>query len=57
MNIEKISYTPEMVDGLHQSVMLYKALLDQAKEETDSIEEAYELADHVYQNMIRSAQQ
>lgn len=56
MNIEKISYTPEMVDGLHQSVMLYKALLDQAKEETDSIKKAYELADHVYQNMIRSVQ-
>ena len=56
MYIEKIFYTPEMVDGLHQSIMLYKALLDQAKEETDSIAEAYELADHVYQNMIRSAQ-
>ncbi len=56
MDIEKISYTPEMVDGLRQSVMLYKALLDQAKKETGSIEEAFELADHVYQNMIRSAQ-
>lgn len=56
MDIKKISYMLEMVDGLHQSVMLYKALLDQAKEETDSIAEAYELSDHVYQNMIRSAQ-
>ena len=56
MDIEKISYTPEMVDGLRQSVMIYKALVDQAKEETDSIEEAYELADRVYQNMLRSAQ-
>lgn len=56
MDIEKISYTSEMVDGLRQSVMIYKVLLDQAKEETDSIEEAYELADRVYQNMLRSAQ-
>lgn len=56
MYIEKISYTPEMVDGLRQSVMTYKVLLDQAKEETNSIEEAYELADRVYQNMLRSAQ-
>lgn len=56
MYIEKISYTPEMVDSLRQSVMIYKALLDQSKEETGSIEDAYELADRVYQNMLRSAQ-
>lgn len=56
MYIEKVSYTPEMVDGLRQSVMIYKVLLEQSKEETGSIEDAYELADRVYQNMLRSAQ-
>lgn len=56
MDIEKISYTPEMVDGLHQSVMFYKAILDQAKKEASSSKEAYEIADHVYQGMLKSAQ-
>ena len=53
MNIEHISYTAEMIDGLHQSVMLYKALLEQAKKETASDQEAYEIADHVFKNMMQ----
>lgn len=53
MKIEHISYTAEMVDGLHQSVMLYKALLEQAKKETASDQEAYEIADHVFRNMMK----
>lgn len=57
MNIENISYTPGVIDSLHQSVMLYKALLEQAKKETKSSEEAYELADHVFKNMLQSSQQ
>lgn len=32
MDIEKISYTPEMVDGLHQSVMLYKSFARSGEE-------------------------
>lgn len=53
MDIEHISYTAEMIDGLHQSVMLYKALLEQAKKEASSDKEAYEIADHVFKNMMQ----
>lgn len=57
LDIKNVSYTPEVISGLHQSVMLYKALLEQAKKETKSSEEAYELADHVFKNMLQSSQQ
>lgn len=53
MDIEHISYTAEMIDGLHQYVMLYKALLEQAKKESSSDKEAYEIADHVFKNMMQ----
>lgn len=56
-NIESVSFTPDVIDAYHQSVMLYKVVLEQAKKETDTDEQAYDLADHVFQNLLRIAKE
>lgn len=54
MFIEKMSYTPGMIDGLHQMVMIYSVLLDSARKEAKSEVEAYKMADHAFTCLMRS---
>lgn len=54
-NIENVSFTSDIVDAYRQSVMLYKVVLEQAKKEADTDEQAYKLADHVFQNLLQAA--
>ncbi len=56
MFIEKMSYTPGMVDGLRQMVMIYSVLLDSARNETKSEVEAYKMADHVFTSILSSGE-
>lgn len=54
MFIVKMSYTPDIKDGFHQMVMMYKEMLDSARKETESEDEAYKLADHAFTCLMRS---
>ncbi len=56
MFIEKMSYTPGMVDGLRQIVIIYSVLLDSARKEAKSEVEAYKMADHVYTGILGSSE-
>lgn len=56
MFIEKMSYTPDIKDGFHQIVMIFNEILDSARTETESEDEAYKLADHVFTCLMRSQQ-
>ena len=56
MFIEKMSYTPGMIDGLHQMVMIYSVLLDSARKEAKSEVEAYKMADHVFTDILSSSE-
>ncbi len=56
MFIEKMSYTPGMVDELRQMVMIYSVLLDSARKETESEVEAYKMADHVFVGILSSSE-
>ena len=53
---EKMSYTPGMIDGLHQMVMIYSVLLDSARKEAKSEVEAYKMADHVFTDILSSSE-
>ena len=55
MFIEKMSYTPGMVDGLRQMVMIYSVLLNARKEAKSEIE-AYKMADHVFTGILSSSE-
>ena len=56
MFIEKMSYTPGMIDGLHQMVMIYSVLLDSARKEAKSEVEAYKMEDHVFTDILSSSE-
>ena len=56
MFIEKMSYTPGMIDGLHQMVMIYSVLLDSARKDAKSEVEAYKMADHVFTDILSSSE-
>ena len=56
MFIENMSYTPGMIDGLHQMVMIYSVLLDSARKEAKSEVEAYKMADHVFTDILSSSE-
>jgi len=56
MFIEKMSYTPGMVDGLRQMVMIYSVLLDSARKEAKPEAEAYKMADHVFPDILSSSE-
>ena len=56
MFIEKVSYTPGMVDGLRQMVMIYSVLLNSARKEAKSEAEAYKMADHVFTGILSSSE-
>lgn len=56
MFIEGMSYTPVMLDGLRQTIMIYSALLESARKETRSEAEAYKITDHVFIDLLTSQQ-
>lgn len=56
MFIEKMSYTPGMIDALRQMVMIYSVLLDSARKEAKSEAEAYKMADHVFTGILGSSE-
>ena len=56
MFIEKMFYTPGMVDGLRQMVMIYSVLLNSARKEVKSEVEAYKMADHVFIGILSSSE-
>ena len=56
MSIEKMSYTPGMIDALRQMVMIYSVLLDSARKEAKSEAEAYKMADHVFTGILSSSE-